>query len=140
MIERVLLAEDNPRDVEITLALFEQAGIDAVVDVVRDGEEALDYLNRRGAHRLRGPDPSIVLLDLKMPKVNGLEVLRVIRSDPSLRSLPVVLLTSSRQEHDLGRAFELQADGYLIKPAQPKQLAAALASAVEAAAARSRLA
>jgi CheY-like chemotaxis protein len=137
MIERVLLAEDNPRDVEITLSVLEEAGVRAQVDVVRDGEEAIDYLLRRAAFRMRGPDPSIVLLDIKMPKVNGLDVLRVIRADPALRPLPVVLLTSSRQEQDLAIAHELKADGYLIKPAQPQKLASTLTSAIEAAGARS---
>lgn len=126
----ILLIEDNARDIEITLTNLRESGIDASVHVVRDGEEALNYLYRRHEFALRSTaEPALLLLDIKMPKVNGLEVLRAVKSDPALRSIPVVLLTSSRQEQDLAAAYEWSAEGYLIKPVRPQQLAAMIAAA-----------
>lgn len=124
----ILLVEDNARDIEITLASLRSSGLPAEVHVLRDGEEALNYLYRRGLFAL-SPTPAVVLLDIKMPKVSGLEVLKTLKSDPVLRSLPVILLTASRAEQDLAAAYEWRADGYLIKPARPEQLATTIEAA-----------
>src|SRR5687767_10735322 len=101
-IKRILLAEDNANDVELTLAALQENHVANDVVVVRDGAEALDYLRRRGAFAERPPDtPALILLDLKMPKVDGIEVLKQVKADPALRNIPVVMLTSSREEQDL---------------------------------------
>lgn len=116
-LKRVLLVEDNPNDVELTLTAFEEHHLANEIVVVRDGAEALDYLFRRGPHADRLPgNPAVVLLDLKLPKVNGLEVLEVVRSEPGLRALPIVVLTSSREEPDLVRCYELGVNAYVVKP------------------------
>lgn len=113
----ILLAEDNPNDVELVLTAFEKCRLANHVVVARDGEEALDYLNGRGVFTASGrPDPAVVLLDLKMPRVDGPEVLRQIRADPALRTLPVVILTSSKEESDLVRGYQLGANAYVVKP------------------------
>lgn len=114
----ILLVEDNPHDVELTLHAFEKRNLANRVHVVRDGEEALDFLFGRGAYEdRRGARlPRVVLLDLKLPKIDGLEVLRTIRRDPSLRSLPVVVLTSSREERDLVESYKLGVNSYIVKP------------------------
>jgi CheY-like chemotaxis protein len=116
-LPRILLAEDNDNDLELTLAALRSHRVANDVDVVRDGAEALDYLYRRGqfANQPSGP-LALVLLDLNMPKVNGLEVLRQIKSDPELRLIPVVMLTSSREEVDLLRSYELGVNAYVVKP------------------------
>ena len=116
-LKRILLVEDNPNDVELTLAAFEEHHLANEVVVVRDGADALDYLFRRGdfADRLVG-NPAVVLLDLKLPKVNGLEVLEAVRQDPSMHALPIVVLTSSREEPDLARCYELGVNAYVVKP------------------------
>jgi CheY-like chemotaxis protein len=113
----ILLAEDNPSDVELTLAALNTAHVANEIVTVPDGEQALDYLYRRGrfAH-VTGPRPSVVLLDLKMPKVDGLEVLRAIRSDPLLARLAVVILTSSREEQDVFKSYQLGTNAYVVKP------------------------
>lgn len=113
----ILLAEDNPNDVELTLtALKDNLGI-TTVNVVGDGAEALDFLYRRGKYSNRpSGDPVVLLLDLKMPKVDGMEVLRTIKSDAALRHIPVVMLTSSREEVDLVRSYESGANAYVVKP------------------------
>ena len=116
-IRRILLAEDDPNDVELTLSALGQHRLLNEIVVVRDGAEALDYLYARGAYERRQPGlPSFVLLDLKMPKVDGLEVLRVIKSDASLRAVPVVVLTSSREERDLVKSYQLGVNAYVVKP------------------------
>jgi CheY-like chemotaxis protein len=113
----ILLAEDNPQDLELTLRALNKYKIANQVIVVRDGAAALDYLYRRGEFANReGGNPAAVLLDLKMPKVDGIEVLRRVKSDPELKSLPVVILTSSREEHDLVRGYGLGANAYVDKP------------------------
>jgi CheY-like chemotaxis protein len=118
-LRRILLAEDNANDVELTLAALAQHRLANQVDVVRDGTEALDYLHRRGAFANRaGGHPVVILLDLKMPKVNGLEVLRAIKEDPALMTIPVVMLTSSREEGDLIRSYELGVNAYVVKPVE----------------------
>ena len=116
-LKRILLAEDSAKDVELTLTALEEKHLANKVDVVRDGEEALDYLYRRGPFQSRpGGNPAVVLLDIKMPKVNGLEVLRQIKSDERLKTIPVVVLTSSREERDLTESYKLGVNGYVVKP------------------------
>jgi CheY-like chemotaxis protein len=115
-IRPILLAEDNANDVELALAAL-HGHVANPIAVVRDGAEALDFLYRRGAHASR-PDelPCVILLDLKMPKVDGLEVLRTVKGDPALRTIPVVVLTSSAEESDLVRSYELGVNAYVVKP------------------------
>jgi CheY-like chemotaxis protein len=118
MIDRyILLAEDNPNDAELTIAALRESKLVSPIQVVGDGAEALDFLYRRGAHAGRtGGPPTLILLDLKMPKVDGLEVLRTIKQDPVLRMIPVVMLTSSREEADLTRSYASGANAYVVKP------------------------
>lgn len=114
---RILLAEDDENDIELTLAALDAHKLANIVDVVHDGAEALDYLYRRGAHAGRvSPSPVLVLLDLKMPKIDGLDVLRQIKSDSLLRTMPVVVLTSSREAPDVSSCYELGANAYVTKP------------------------
>ena len=116
-IKRILLVEDAINDVELTLSALEENHLANEVVVCRDGEEALDYLYRRGVWRLRGEgNPTVVLLDLKLPKIDGLEVLARIKKDPALRMIPVVMLTSSREERDLVQSYELGVNAYVVKP------------------------
>jgi CheY-like chemotaxis protein len=116
-IRPILIAEDNANDVELTLAALRGHGIVNQIVVVRDGAEALDYLYRRGAYASRSAEqPGVVLLDLKMPKVDGLEVLRTVKADPALRTIPVVVLTSSAEESDLVRSYHLGVNAYVVKP------------------------
>jgi CheY-like chemotaxis protein len=118
-LKRILLAEDSRNDVELTLAALAEYKLANHIDVVRDGAEALDYLYARGAHAGRASgNPALVLLDLKMPKVDGLEVLRQVKGDPQLRMIPVVMLTSSREEGDLLRSYELGVNAYVVKPVE----------------------
>ena len=118
-VKRILLAEDSQKDVELTLAALEEHNLMNKVDVVPDGAEALDYLYCRGKYRDRAPEPPVVvLLDLKMPKVDGLEVLRTIKQDPQLRALPVVMLTSSREERDLVESYKVGVNAYVVKPVE----------------------
>jgi CheY-like chemotaxis protein len=114
---RILLAEDDPRDIELTLEALGQHHLVNKVDVVHDGEQALDYLYRRGTwHRRPRRNPVVLLLDLKMPKVDGLEVLRQVKSDPALQVVPVVVLTSSREESDVTASYKLGTNAYVVKP------------------------
>lgn len=115
----ILLAEDNPRDAELALAAMEAEHISDKVVLCQDGAEVLDYLYCRGQFksRLRG-NPAVVFLDLKMPKVDGLEVLRTIKADINLRPIPVVMLTSSREERDLADSYALGANAYVVKPVE----------------------
>lgn len=126
-LKSILLVEDSLRDAELTLAaLAEQRLVNDVVHL-QDGEEALDYLYRRGPFAARTTaDPVVVFLDLKMPKVDGLEVLRAIKSDERLRSIPVVMLTSSREEWDLIRSYELGVNAYVVKPVDFQAFAEAI--------------
>lgn len=115
---RILLVEDNPDDVELTRRAFRKVNLRNQLQVARDGQEALDLLlgPPEGDGRERPPLPTVVLLDLKLPKVGGLEVLRRIRADERTRFLPVVILTSSKEERDLVRGYELGANSYVRKP------------------------
>lgn len=116
-VKRILLVEDNPNDVELTLSALEEHHLANEVFVVRDGAEALDYLYRRAAFAGRDDGiPTVILLDLKMPKVDGLEVLRVIKADAALRMIPVVVLTSSREERDIVESYQLGVNAYVVKP------------------------
>jgi CheY-like chemotaxis protein len=116
-LKRILLVEDSPNDVELTLAALEENHLANEVVVVRDGEEALDYLYRRGIFKLRTEgNPVVILLDLKLPKVDGLEVLAQVKSDPTMKLIPVVMLTSSREEQDLVRSYDLGVNAYVVKP------------------------
>lgn len=116
-IHSILFAEDNPHDVELTLAALAEHNLANEVVVVADGAEALDYLYRRGRYQLRRDgNPALILLDLKMPKVDGLGVLQTIKQDEKLRVIPIVMLTSSREEPDLVRAYELGVNAYVVKP------------------------
>ena len=115
--KRILLAEDNAADLELTLEALGQSRLANEVDVVRDGADALDYLFRRGAYASRPEgNPAVVLLDLKMPKVDGLQVLRQVKADERLRTVPIVMLTSSREEQDLVESYRLGVNAYVVKP------------------------
>lgn len=117
MLKPILLVEDNPKDVELALIALERSRLSNEVVVVRDGEEALAYLNRTGEHAARYPgNPAVILLDLKLPKISGLRVLEVVRADAVLRSVPVVMLTSSNEEPDLKEAYRLGVNAYVVKP------------------------
>lgn len=116
-LKRILLAEDNPNDVELTLEALAEHNLANAVEVARDGEEALDYLCRRGKFAARtSGNPIVILLDLKLPKVDGHEVLRRIKADESLKTIPVVILTSSREEQDLVQGYQNGANAYVVKP------------------------
>ncbi len=116
-LTKILLVEDDPNDVELTLSALRENHVANDVVVARDGEEALDYLFRRGAYESReAGEPAVVLLDLKLPKVSGMEVLERIKDDPELRTIPVVVLTSSREEQDLVRSYNLGTNAYVVKP------------------------
>jgi CheY-like chemotaxis protein len=111
------MVEDDPRDVELTLTALEEYNLANEVVVTHDGAEALDYLNCRGEFSTRsGENPAVILLDLKLPKVDGLEVLQQIKSDPKLRIIPVVVLTSSREEKDMVASYQLGVNAYVVKP------------------------
>jgi CheY-like chemotaxis protein len=114
---RILMVEDDPKDVELSLAALEEYNLANEVVVTSDGEEALDYLYCRGNFAARSSEnPAVMLLDLKLPKVNGLEVLAQIKSDEKLRMIPVVVLTSSREEIDMVASYRLGVNAYVVKP------------------------
>ncbi len=125
--KRILMAEDNPHDVEFTLRVLRTNSIDVDVDVVEDGEEALDYLYRRNRFKDRSEvDPAIILLDMKMPKLGGAEILQQIKSDERYKCLPAIMLTSSGEIQDIRTCYRLGANGYVIKPVDPKEFAQAI--------------
>ena len=116
-LRRILLAEDSAADLELTLEALRASRLANPVDAVRDGIEVMEYLRRHGAWTARGAgDPLLVLLDLKMPRMDGLEVLRAMKGDERLRRIPVVMLTSSRQENDLVQSYDLGVNAYVVKP------------------------
>jgi CheY-like chemotaxis protein len=126
-LKRILLVEDSLNDIDLTLAALEEHNLANEVVVARDGAEALDYLHRRGQHADRDTgQPVVILLDIKMPKVNGIEVLRQMKSDPTLKHLPVVMLTSSKEEPDLAACYELGANAYVVKPVDFQQFVSAV--------------
>src|SRR6201998_1792566 len=114
---RILMVEDDPKDVELSMTALEDYNLVNEVVVARDGEEALDYLFCRGKFQDRSSDnPAVILLDLKLPKVDGLEVLREIKSDAKLKMIPVVVLTSSKEEKDMVTSYKLGVNAYVVKP------------------------
>ena len=118
-VRTILLAEDSENDAELSMAALRENHVLNDVIVTRDGAETLDYLYRRNSFSTRpGGNPALLLLDLKMPKVDGLEVLRQIKCDEQLRTIPVVVLTSSRQEEDLMRSYNLGVNAYVVKPVE----------------------
>jgi DNA-binding response OmpR family regulator len=127
---RLLLVEDTPSDEIMTLEALRDAKIKNEVDIVRDGEEALNYLFCKGPYEKRDKEqiPRLVLLDLKLPKIDGLEVLKEIRSNEKTRRIPVVILTSSREERDLVAGYDNGANSYVVKPLDPVQFANAVES------------
>ncbi len=126
----ILLVEDNPNDVELTLRALRKGKLANNIEVARDGAEALDFIFCTGAYADRNPDnPKVVLLDLKLPKVNGLEVLRRIKSDACTRALPIVVLTSSREEPDIATAYSLGVNSYIVKPVDFEQFTQAVQQA-----------
>ena len=114
----ILLVEDNAKDLKLTLHALQSEKLSNHIEVARDGEEALDYILCRGPHANRSFDhpPRLVLLDLKLPKVDGLEVLRTVKSDPRTKAIPVVILTASKEERDLVEGYQLGANAYIQKP------------------------
>jgi len=123
----ILLAEDDPKDAQLTTRALAESHAPSPVIIVRDGAEALDFLHGRAADCERsGTRPCVVLLDLKMPKVNGLEVLREIKTDPKLKTIPVVMLTSSRHERDVTESYQLGANAYVVKPVSFDEFRSAL--------------
>jgi CheY-like chemotaxis protein len=126
-LKRILLVEDNAKDVELTLAALESHNLANEVIVARDGVEALDYLYQRG--KFAGQPPChtcVVFLDLKMPRMNGLEVLASMKGDPNLKNIPVVMLTSSREEPDLIKSYQLGVNAYVVKPVDFQQFLEAI--------------
>jgi DNA-binding response OmpR family regulator len=116
-LRRILMVEDDPRDVELSLTALEQYNLANEVVVVGDGEQALDYLYQRGKFMARASgNPAVLLLDLKLPKVDGLQVLQQIKSDDRLKMIPVVVLTSSREERDMVASYKLGVNAYVVKP------------------------
>jgi CheY-like chemotaxis protein len=121
-LSTILLAEDNPKDIELTLEALGSHNLANRVVVVHDGVEVLEYLRREGPFRLRAPgNPVVLLLDIKMPRMDGLEVLREIRGDSELKTIPVVILSSSREERDLKLGYELGVNAYVVKPVDFKE-------------------
>ncbi|AWN54409.1 response regulator [Methylobacterium sp. 17Sr1-1] len=116
-LKPILLVEDNPNDIELTLAALEKSQLANKIVICRDGAEALEFLRRQGPHADRpAQDPAVVLLDLKLPKVDGLEVLAAVKGDPKMRAIPIVMLTSSREESDLVRSYQLGVNAFVVKP------------------------
>jgi CheY-like chemotaxis protein len=126
-LKKILLVEDSANDVALSLAALEEINLANEVVVVRDGQQALDFLYRQGEYAQRTDgNPAVVLLDLKLPKVDGLEVLHQVKKDPALKTIPVVMLTSSREERDLARSYGLGVNAYVVKPVAFPDFVAAL--------------
>ncbi len=123
----ILLAEDNPKDVELTLEALTEHGLAGQVVVVNDGVEALEFLRREGKYaRRKEGNPVVLLLDIKMPRMDGIETLRMIRGDAALKAMPVVMLTSSREEQDVANTYNLGVNAYVVKPVGFKEFVEAL--------------
>ena len=116
-LKRILIVDDSPKDVELAISALSQKNLANEVDVAEDGEEALDYLYKRGrfADNESG-NPAVILMDIKMPKMDGIECLKLIRSDPKFNLIPVIMVTSSREERDLVESYRLGANSYVVKP------------------------
>lgn len=128
MVKSILLVEDNPKDLELTLVALERSQLADKVHFVRDGEQALEYLFREGRYRDRPVgNPAIVLLDIKLPEVDGHEVLRRIRASASLKTIPVLILTSSQEQTDVVQSYKLRTNAYVVKPVEFKDLITAIA-------------
>lgn len=129
-LKRILLVEDSPKDIELTLAALQENHLANEVVIARDGVEAMDFLHQRGKFAAEPADlPVVILLDLKMPRMNGLETLAVIKADPVLKMIPVVMLTSSREEQDLIKSYQLGVNAYVVKPVDFQQFLVAIKTA-----------
>jgi len=115
-IKKILIVDDSPKDVELTIASLAEKNLVNEVEVAEDGVEALDYLYKRGKFANTTGSPAIILLDIKMPRMNGIEVLKYIREDPKFKFIPVIMLTSSCEEKDLVESYNLGANSYVVKP------------------------
>ena len=115
-VKRILIVDDSTKDVELTISALAENNLANEVVVAEDGEEALDYLYKRGKFTNDSGDPAVILLDIKMPKMDGIEVLKHIRSDPKFKYIPVIMVTSSREERDLVESYKLGANSYVVKP------------------------
>jgi CheY-like chemotaxis protein len=127
-VKRILIVDDSPKDVELTIAALAEKNLANEVVIAEDGEEALDYLYKRGNYTNDSGNPGIILLDIKMPKMNGIEVLKHIRSNPKFKSIPVIMLTSSHEEKDLVESYKLGANSYVVKPVDIVQFIDAIKS------------
>ena len=116
LVKRILIVDDNPKDVELTISALAEKNLANEVIVAEDGVEALDYLYRRGKYENEKSYPAVIMLDIKMPRMDGIEVLRRIRSDPKFKMLPVIMVTSSLEERDLVESYKLGANSYVVKP------------------------
>ena len=126
-LKKILYAEDNPKDVELTIEALTDHNLANSIIVVRDGVEVMDYLQCKGKYKDRKPgNPAVLMLDIKMPRMDGLEVLRAVRSDAKLKMLPVVILSSSREEQDIIRSYELGVNAYVVKPVDFKDFIEAI--------------
>jgi CheY-like chemotaxis protein len=126
-IKKILLVDDSPNDVELVVATLKENNLANEIVIAEDGEEALDYLNRKGKFSGReNINPAVILLDIKMPKVNGIEVLKHIRSKPEFNLIPVIMLTSSGEEKDLVESYKLGANAYVVKPVDITQFMEAI--------------
>jgi CheY-like chemotaxis protein len=127
-VKRILIVDDSPKDVELTISALAEKNLANEVVVAEDGEEALDYLYKRGKFSNENGNPAIILLDIKMPKLNGIEVLKHIRSNPKFRFIPVIMVTSSHEERDLVESYNLGANSYVVKPVDIVQFIDAIKS------------
>ena len=127
----ILLVEDNPRDLDLTLRALRKANLGNQLEIARDGEEALNFIFCLGPHASRNIEdtPKVVMLDLKLPKVDGLEVLRQIKADPRTRSIPIVVLTSSKEQSDVMKSYDLGVNSYIVKPVSFEGFVAAVQQA-----------
>lgn len=126
-LKKILLVEDNPNDIELTLEALTEQNLANRVFVLNDGVQAMEYLQYEGSHQNRKKEnPAVILLDIKMPRMDGIEVLQKIKSSPELKTIPVVMLTSSREEPDLKKCYELGVNAYVVKPVNFKDFFAAV--------------